>query len=167
MSWNGLAVLSKNWSASRANKLIVVACMEIDKGKIIKRQQMDNGTEIVLRNYTRRMGADRWIVELQCVAYIPIGHSYWNMAANEEELILTGIKKKLGNRLVQTFTKKRIFVPDEECEPLLQEMLQQAYSGMMEYLKKPNFPLKLFKKQYHDARQKLLLQQAMSHVTDD
>jgi len=141
--------------------------MEIDKGKIIKRQQLDNGTEIVLHDHSRRMGADRWIVELQCVAYIPIDNSYWNMAAQEDKQILAGIKKKLGDRLVQTFTKKRVFVSEQEHEELLQEMLQQVYSGMMEYLKKPNFPMKLFKKQYHDARQKLLLHQAMSHVADD
>ncbi|MGW8288226.1 MAG: hypothetical protein ACWGOD_08275, partial [Desulfobulbales bacterium] len=59
------------------------------------------------------------------------------------------------------------FVPEEEREELLREMVHQVYGGMMEYLKKPNFPAKLFKKLYHENRQRLLLQEAMNHVADD
>jgi hypothetical protein len=124
----------------------------------IERHQLDNGTEIVLYDHSRRMSADRWIVELQCVAYIPIDDSYWNMAEQEDPKILAGIRKKIGDRLTHTFSNKRFFVPEEEREELLQEMVHQVYSGMMEYLKKPNFPAKLFKKLYHETRQNLLLQ---------
>lgn len=128
---------------------------------------MANGMEIVLYDRSRLMAGDRWQVELHCVAFIPIEDSYWKTAAQEDLQILGGIRKKLGDRLEQTFTKKRVFVAEHEREQLLQEMVQQVYSGMMEYLKRPNFPLRLFKKKYHDARQKLLLQQAMDHVADD
>jgi hypothetical protein len=135
--------------------------------RIVERHQLENGTEIILYDHTRSMSADRWIVELQCVAYIPVDDSYWNMAAGEDQQILAGIRKKIGDRLTHTFSQKRIFVPEEEREHLLQEMVHQVYSGMMEYLKKPNFPSKLFKKLYHENRQRLLLQQAMDHVADD
>lgn len=138
-----------------------------DSGRIIERHQLDNGTEIVLYDHSRPMSADRWIVELQCVAYILINESYWNIAAGEDQQILEGLRKKIGDRLTHTFSQKRIFVSEEECEQLLQEMVHQVYSGMMEYLKKPNFPSKLFKKLYHENRQRLLLQQAMNHVADD
>jgi hypothetical protein len=138
-----------------------------DSGKIIERHQLENGTEIVLHDHSRPMSPDRWIVELQCVAYIPIDDSFWNIAAGEDPQILDGIRKKIGDRLTHTFSQKRIFVPEEEREHLLQEMVHQVYSGMMEYLKNPNFPSKLFKKLYHENRQRLLLQQAMDHVADD
>ena len=141
--------------------------MVSSQGSIIERHQLENGMEIILYDQTRRMGADRWIVELEFVAYIPIEESLWHMVANEDQQTLAGIRKKLGDRLKQTFTKKRIFVEEHEREHMLEEMIQQVFSGMMEYLKKPNFPTKLFKKQYHDARQKILLQQAMDHVADD
>ena len=140
--------------------------MEINKGNIIKRQHFGNGMEIVLQDHSRRMSADRWIVELHCVVYIPIDESYWHIAAGEDSQILADIKKKLGHRLVHTFIKKRIFVEEQRHDQLLQDMLQQVYRGMMEYLKKPNFPHKLFKRQYHATRQKIMLQQAMSHVVD-
>jgi hypothetical protein len=44
---------------------------------------------------------------------------------------------------------------------------QQLDNGLMEYLKRPDFPLRLFKKQYLEARQKVLLQQAMGRMAED
>lgn len=134
--------------------------------KIIKRQHLDNGMEIILYDRSRPMVGDRWQVELQCEAYIPIEDSYWKTAAQEDQWILKGIRNRLGGRLVQTFSKKRTFVAEEERQRLLQEMVQQVYSGLMEYLKRPEFPLRLFKKQYLEARQKLLLQQAMDRMAE-
>ena len=49
--------------------------------KIIKRQHLDNGMEIILYDRSRPMAGDRWQVELQCEAYIPIEDSYWKTAA--------------------------------------------------------------------------------------
>lgn len=141
--------------------------MRSESERVIERHHLDNGTEIVLYNHSRRMSADRWIVELQCVAYIPIDDSYWSMVEQEDLKILDGIRKKIGDRLTHTFSNKRLFVPEEEREELLREMVHQVYGGMMEYLKKPNFPAKLFKKLYHENRQRLLLQEAMNHVADD
>ena len=93
----------------------------------IERHQLDNGTEMVFYDHSRRMSADRWIVELQCVAYIPIDDSYWNIAEQEDPKILAGIRKKIGDRLTHTFSNKRLFVPEEEREELLQEMVHQVY----------------------------------------
>ncbi len=135
--------------------------------RIIKRLHFDNGMEIILYDRSRQMAADRWQVELQCEAYIPVEESYWKTAAQEDQHILEGIRNRLGNRLVQTFSKKRTFVAEEEREQLFQEMVQQVYSGLMEYLKRPEFPLRLFKKQYLEARQRLLLQQAMGRMAED
>ena len=135
--------------------------------KFIKRQQLDNGMEIILYDRSRPMAGDRWQVEVQCEAYIPIEESYWKTAAQEDQQILAGIRIRLGERLVQTFSKKHIFVAEQDRERLLQEMVQQIYSGLMEYLKRPDFPLRLFKKKYFEARQNLLLQQAMGRIAED
>ena len=138
-----------------------------DSERIIERHELENGTEIILFDHSRQMSVDRWIVELKCVAHIPIDEGFWNMAAGEDQRILEGIRKKIGDHLTHTFSNKRIFIPDEDREQILREMVHQVYNGMMEYLKKPNFPSKLFKKLYHENRQRLLLQEAMNHVADD
>lgn len=130
-------------------------------GKVLGRQQLDNGVEIVLYDRSRVMAGDRWVIDLHCEACIPIYDSYWDTVAREDQQILAGIKKKLGNMLVQTFTKKRTFIAEEEREQLLQELVKQAHGGMLEYLRKPNFPIRLFEKRYRDARQQVITRQAM------
>ena len=138
-----------------------------ETGKIMRRQQLDNGMEIVFYDRSRIMAGDRWIVELHCEAFIPIADSYWDSELQEDPQVLAGIRKILGNRLVQTFSKRRNFIDGEQRESILQEMVQQVHSGILEYLKRPNFPMRLFKKHYRDARQKVIVQEAMSRLAND
>ncbi len=136
-----------------------------DTGKIIDQLHLENGIELLLYDRSRVTAGDRWLVELKCEAHIPIDESYWDMVTDEEGRLLPDIRKILGDRLVFVATKQRNFVDANERETVLQEMVQQVHSSMLEYLKKPHFPQEFFKKQYRDARQKVLIQQAMDRET--
>lgn len=136
-----------------------------DTGKIIDQQHLENGIELLLYDRSRVTAGDRWQVELKCEAYIQIDESYWDMVTEEEDRLLPDIRKILGDRVVFVATKQRNFVDANERETVLQEMVQQVHSSMLEYLKKPHFPQEFFKKQYRDARQKVLIQQAMDRET--
>ena len=138
-----------------------------DTGKIIDQQHLENGIELLLYDRSRVTAGDRWLVELKCEAHIPIDESYWDMVVEEEPRLLLDIRKVLGGRLVFVTTKQRHFVDATECEKMLQEMVHQIHSSMLEYLKKPHFPQEFFKKQYRDARQNVLIQQAMDRRTDN
>jgi hypothetical protein len=139
--------------------------MTRDTGKIIDQQYLENGIELLLYDRSRVTAGDRWQVELKCEAHIPIDESYWEMVTHEEAHLLPDIRKILGDRLVFVATKQRNFVDANERETVLQEMVHQVYSSMLEYLKKPQFPQEFFKKQYRDAHQKVLIQQAMERET--
>jgi len=136
-----------------------------DTGKIIDQQHLENGIELLLYDRSRVTAGDRWQVELKCEAHIQIDESYWDMVTEEEDRLLPDIRKILGDRVVFVATKQRNFVDANERETVLQEMVQQVHSSMLEYLKKPHFPQEFFKKQYRDARQKVLIQQAMDRET--
>ncbi len=135
-----------------------------DTGKIIDQQHLENGIELLLYDRSRVTAGDRWQVELKCEAHIQIDESYWDMVTEEEDRLLPDIRKILGDRVVFVATKQRNFVDANERETVLQEMVQQVHSSMLEYLKKPHFPQEFFKKQYRDARQKVLIQQAMDQA---
>jgi hypothetical protein len=139
--------------------------MTDDTGKIIDQRHLENGIELLLYDRSRVTAGDRWQVELKCEAYIQIDESYWDMVTEEEDRLLPDIRKILGDRVVFVATKQRNFVDANERETVLQEMVQQVHSSMLEYLKKPHFPQEFFKKQYRDARQKVLIQQAMDRET--
>ena len=139
--------------------------MKDDTGKIIDQQHLENGIELLLYDRSRITAGDRWQVELRCEAHIPIDESYWDVATPEEAKLLQDIRRILGGRLIFITTKQRNFIDATEREAVLQEMVQQVHSSMLEYLKKPHFPKEFFKKQYREAHQKVLIQQAMDRET--
>jgi hypothetical protein len=133
--------------------------------KVIEQQQLDNGIELFLFDRSRVTAGDRWQVVLKCEALVPIDGSYWDMMAQEDPKLLPDIRKILGEQLVFVATKQRNFVDAKEREAVLQEMVQQVYNTMLEYLKKPHFPQEFFKKKYRETHQKVLIQQAMERET--
>lgn len=135
--------------------------MEGDIGTIIEQQQLENGMELILFDRSRVMTADRLVVDLLCEAKIPIADSFWEIGADEDPQLHHAIREMLGEKLVFAVNRKRNFVDAAERETVLQEMVHQVYASILEYLKRPDFPRHLFKKQYRDAKQKVLLQQAM------
>ena len=132
--------------------------------KVIEQQQLDNGIELILFDRSRVTAGDRWQVELKCEALVPIDGSYWDIMAQEDPKLLPDIRKILGEQLVFVATKQRNFVDAKEREAVLQEMVQQVYNSMLEYLKKPHFPQEFFKKKYRETHQKVLIQQAMDQA---
>jgi len=137
-----------------------------ETGKLIEQQQLENGIELLLYDRSRVTAGDRWQVQLLCEAHITIDESYWDMVTQEESRLLPDIRKILGDRLVFVTTKQRNFVDAEERETVIQEMVQQVYNSMLEYLKKPQFPQEFFKKQYRETLQKVLLQQSIARAND-
>ena len=131
-------------------------------GKILERKKLDNGMELILYDRSRITAGDRWQVDLQCETNIPIHESYWANIADEDPQLLADTRKMLGEELVFVINKKRNFIDDKERDTILQQMVEQVHENILEYLKRPDFPLQLFKKQYRDARQKVMIQKAMS-----
>lgn len=139
--------------------------MTIANEKIIEQQKLENGIELLLYDCSRLVAGDRWLVELRCEAHMVIDETYWNLVPNDEPT-LPEIREILGDRLSFITTKQRNFVDEGEREPVLREMVQQVYSSMLEYLKRPHFPQEYFKKQYNDVLQQVLYQREMNNKTD-
>jgi hypothetical protein len=141
--------------------------MENENEKIIERRKLENGMELILSDRSRMITGDCWLVDLECVMKIPIPESYWTSLAEEEPQLLAEVRSILGDWLSFTINKKRNFVETDEREGQLQEMAQQVLNSMLEYLSRPNFPIRLFKKQYTETRDRLLVHQAMQRGADD
>lgn len=134
--------------------------------KIIEQQQLENGIELLLYDRSRLTAGDRWQVQLICEAHIPVDESCWEKVIEDDHGLLSDIRKMLGERLVFVTTRQRNFIDAKEYEKVLQEMVHQVHSSMLEYLVKPHFPREFFRKQYREARQKVLLRQAMDRQAD-
>jgi hypothetical protein len=136
--------------------------MTDDTEKIIDQQKLENGIELFMYDRSRVIAGDRWQVELECKAYMPIDESYWGMVDSEDSQLLRDIKKILGDRMEFVTTRQRNFIDEKEYEAVLQGMVQQISDFILKYMKKPYFPQEFFKKQYREAHQKLIIQKAMT-----
>jgi len=135
--------------------------MTDDTAKIIDQQQLENGIKLSMYDRSRVTAGDRWQIELECRAHIPMDESYWDMVAREDSELLQDIKKILDDPLEFVTIRQRNFVDAGEYETVLQEMVQQLSDSILEYMKKPNFPQEFFKKQYREAHQKVLIRKAV------
>jgi hypothetical protein len=138
--------------------------MTDETGRIIARRQLGNGMEVTLYDRSRLISGSRWHVELLCEANLTIAESTWETVAGKDKEHLPAIRKMLGDRLQFASSRKRNFVDFQDMEEILREMVQEVYTSTLGYLNRPDFPQKLFKKHYLDARRKLLLQEAMNQV---
>jgi predicted N-acyltransferase len=138
----------------------------VEDERIIEKQELKNGITLILFDRSRVTAGDRWLVELKCEAHIQTEDGFWNMVAEEDSILQTEIRKILGDGLVFETVNKRNFIDASEREIVLQEMVKQFYSTILEYLKRPHFPQEFFKKRYRETHRKLLLQQAMNRGTD-
>ena len=141
--------------------------MAEERGIIIERRKLENGIELILYDRSRIMSGDRWLVELVCETHVPVEDNSWNLMAGKEPQLAVEIRKMLGEKLNYSSSKTRTFVEGKEKEAALQEMMQQVYDSTLKYLKRHDFPGRLLKKQYRDARQQVTLCEAMQKTTDD
>jgi len=135
--------------------------------RIIDQQKLGNGIQLILFDKSKVTAGDRWLVELRCEAHIPVVEDFWEMTSEDDPKMQADIRNILGEHLVFESIKQRNFVDERERENVLQEMVRQVYSSMLEYIKRPHFPQEFFKKQYRETRKKLLLRKAMGLPKQD
>jgi len=139
----------------------------VENERIIEQQILGNGIKLILFDKSKLTAGDRWLVELRCEAHITIDENFWEMVSGEDAEIQAEIRKILGDHLVFESIKQRNFIDEREREDVLQEMVRQVHSSMLEYLKRAHFPQEFFKKQYRETHKKLLLRQAMGLPKQD
>lgn len=138
----------------------------MNQDRIIEEIELENGIRLVLLDRSRITAGDRWLVELKCEAHIKTDEDFWALVDSEDPKLQEDIRKIMGDSMVFETTKQRNFIDAKEHETVLQEMVQQIYSSVLGYLKKPHFPREFFKKQYRETLKKLVIRQAMNHKPD-
>ena len=129
--------------------------------RIIEQLMLENGIQLMLFDKSKVTAGDRWLVELRCEAHIPVDEGFWAVVSDEDPEVQAEIRKILGKHLVFESIKQRNFIDERERKNVLQEMVRQVHSSMLEYMNRPHFPQEFFKKQYRETRKKLLLRRAM------
>lgn len=116
---------------------------------------------------SRPIAGDRWLVKLDCEAVIPAAGEFWGQVDEEDKEILACTQKKIGANLTFSVSRERNFIAEQERQSVLDELMRRVEENIMHYLDNPEFPRKLFAKQYKSAKEKCLLEKYYRNKTID
>jgi hypothetical protein len=125
--------------------------------RLIERRELAGGMSLLLYDQSRRCAGDRLMAELACRATVPVTESMWKSKAGEDSELLNCIRERMGGELAFSLEKVRNFIPQDEKENVMEELISQMEAHMMRYLESPRFPEKLFEKRYEELREQCLL----------
>ncbi|MDH5297826.1 MAG: hypothetical protein OEV91_02280 [Desulfobulbaceae bacterium] len=121
---------------------------------LIKQQQLSNNMTLSFYDCSRPIAADRWFVKLRCELTINLPDSAWLECEEEEAGLLAEIRQQLGQSLTLALTRERNFIDAGDREKIVAECVGKVEENLGAYLSDPSFPVKLFARQYEEARQR-------------
>ncbi len=131
--------------------------------KLIKQQRLQNNIILSIYDHSHRVAGDRWLIKIECEAVLPVFDGYFAEVEDEDAELLGTIRKELREALVFSVMKERNFIAEAEAIDARDELVDQVYENMAEYLKRPAFPKKLFVKRFEEVRNSCLLAQRVKY----
>ncbi len=107
-------------------------------------KKLANNIIINVFDRSRTIVGDRWLVELECIATVPVLEDLRNKACRTNSTTSDIIKEEIPTELTHCSKMTRHFVDEAEKETVWLEMIHQLESTIFVYLAKPTFPEKLF-----------------------
>ena len=138
----------------------------MDNAKLITNRSLDNGMDLHYFDSSKRMAGDRWLVRLQCKSAFPVLNFYYNQYHHIEPELFDALKEKMGESVSFEITKERTFVPEQDKDTVLHELIEQADSTISSYLNTPQFSEKVFIQQVEKVMQQLETERAMRSLTN-
>lgn len=124
--------------------------------EVLREEKLGNGVHLSFMNESRKIAGDRWEVVLKLVAEMPLTEAMFaSMGDDEEGQYYRG---EFSDVLRFELVRKRHFVDESEMGNVLDEIIGQAETNMMEYLSKEDFAAKVFEKQLRDLKERYCLE---------
>ena len=134
--------------------------------KHLEDEQLANGVVVKFYDESRRVAGDRWQVKVRYDAVISVSETFWSLVSGEPELI-EEIRAALGSEIVLSYINERNFISAEEKEVLVAEIVNRARKNIFGYLDAPEFPERLFKRRFKEAREKIERKKREVYVSDN
>ncbi len=134
--------------------------------KHLEDEQLANGVVIRFYDESRRVAGDRWQVTVRYDVVVSVAETFWSLVNGEPELI-EEIRAALGAEIVLTSVNERNFIPEEEKEALVAEIVSRARKNIFGYLADPEFPKCYFKSCFKKAREEIERKKREAWVPDN
>lgn len=103
---------------------------------------LSNGLILEIKDESKKIAADRWVVRCRAVMDIPLKY------IDDDE-----IKAEFGENIKYDKLRERNFVDDDDKDMVFDELSDSFTEISLKYLSDPGFPKKYILKKYDDHKQ--------------
>ena len=114
---------------------------------MIKKIALDNGQILELFDYSKKISDDAVVVRLSAKIKVDVKEDLFS----KEDLKETSFKdilNKVGDAAFFEYKTERNFIMNPDREAVFQKLVDTFFENMVQYLSKPEFPIKLILKKY-------------------
>ncbi|WP_320044446.1 hypothetical protein [uncultured Desulfobacter sp.] len=118
-----------------------------------RKLDLDHGHCLEVFDYSRKIGADAWVVIMTAIMKIPVERSLFTsqpLSDNEFDDILN----TLGSPIEYRYRLERNMIMDHEKDSVLENLVNTFLENTGKYVANPKFPEKLALKAYRDRVEK-------------
>lgn len=128
---------------------------------------LDNGIVLSYFDLSRQIAGDRWFVRLSCEARLPVSADLLEECPPVESEIDAEVRKRIGPTLTFSLVKERNFVAQDLRQATLDDLLTHITENILSYIERPDFPGKLFLREYKKLMQQVAINLQMEKIKAD
>ncbi len=117
------------------------------KENIVKTMALENGHTLEIHDFSRKIGADAWVVIMAARMKIDIHPALFDPLETEVDN-LAHIKETLGDHIIYEYKSERNMIMDQDKDGVLENLMDTFLKNTGQYVAKPRFPGKLVLKEY-------------------
>lgn len=121
--------------------------------EILEQRKLDNTMTVTVYDQSKKMAGDRWLIKIICEAELPVDEEFFARVDEADLALQAEVREAMGGSLTFAVTKERTFVAESEREALVERMVAEIMTNMLDYLNRPDFPERLFARKYVEIRE--------------
>lgn len=121
--------------------------------KPVRKIRLENDLLVEVRDLSRIIAGDRWLVSLEAEADIPLREEYFE-GLPERERVIPVLEKAIGQRIPFRYTRNKHFVDRREKEEVFNRLLETFINSVLPYLKHPDFARRFVLSRYQELKRR-------------
>ncbi|MBU0730276.1 MAG: hypothetical protein KKA70_11095 [Proteobacteria bacterium] len=115
-------------------------------------KKLSNNITVTCFDESKHVAADRWRVKVRFEIQVPLD---LEVISAENKGIVAAFIEKNDEHLVQTLYKERHFIPQQDVEKTVSELIDRVFATTLAYFESKRFPVKYIEKAYAEFEENL------------
>jgi len=119
--------------------------------KLFETITLDNNLDLEIRDLSRVIAGDRWLVSVEARINVPIKIEHLE-TLHDKEKILAIFKETFGREISYRYKQEKFFVDKNKKRDVFRENLERLKKSVLNYLSRPDFARKLVLSKYRELK---------------